>query len=118
MDRAFDLHFLPGKCYTLLGVVTEFLSFSHDPAGERFRRRGVFCTILKLATGDRRGEDGKLDFGTRERIFAGISPVCVTSGCRQKLSENERMKRTLFCYCKYTTCQKAKTYLDVRDATG
>jgi arsenate reductase (glutaredoxin) len=25
------------------------------------------------------------------------------------------MKLTLICYCKYTTCQKAKTYLDVRD---
>lgn len=41
-SRHFDLHRLPGKCYTLLGVVTDFLFSSPDPVGERFRRRGAF----------------------------------------------------------------------------
>jgi hypothetical protein len=97
-SRHFDLHLLPAKCYTLLGVVTDFLFSPPGPLlVSAFAGGVIFCTILKLVTGDRRGADGKLDFGTWEQIFAENSPVCVINGYWYKLSENERMKLNLVC---------------------
>ena len=70
-SQHFDLHLLPGKCYTLLGVVTDFLFSLPDPVGERFRRRGVFFAHPQVGHGGSTGRRRQTRLRNWEQIFCG-----------------------------------------------